>query len=138
MASWFVEAKEWYARQHPAVKVLLVLGGGAAAVGVGVLAAPAVGAAASAAGLGVAGGTFSGAAASSAGLAALGGGSIASGGLGMAGGTALVGTISGVAGTAAAARASTTVSKDGARSAELAKQARRQEVEDDGIRMEVG
>jgi len=76
---------------------------GAAAVAVGVVAAPAVGAIASVAGLGAAAGTLSGAAASSAGLAALGGGSLATGGMGMAGGTAVVAGAAGVAGAATGA-----------------------------------
>ena len=81
---------------------------GAAAVatvatgGLALACAPAIGAAVSAAGFGVAGGTLSGAAASSAGLAALGGGSLASGGLGMAGGTAVVTVTGGLAGGAVA------------------------------------
>ena len=84
---------------------------GAAAVatvatgGLALACAPAIGAAVSAAGFGVAGGTLSGAAASSAGLAALGGGSLASGGLGMAGGTAVVTVTGGLAGGAVAGSA---------------------------------
>ena len=79
MATRFVRFREWFARQHPIVKCVVVVGGGAIGAAAGVIAAPAVGAVASGLGLGVAGGTLSGAAASSAGLAALGGGSIASG-----------------------------------------------------------
>ena len=65
------------------VAATLATGGAAAAM------APAIGAAVSAAGLGVAGGTLSG---------ALGGGSLASGGLGMAGGKAVVTTVGAVIG----------------------------------------
>lgn len=67
--------------------------------------APLIGATVSAAGFGVGGGTLSGAAASSAGLAALGGGSLASGGLGMAGGTAVVTAAGAVTGAAASTAA---------------------------------
>jgi len=136
MATWMVQFKEWYSQQHPAVKVLVVVGGGAVAVGFGIVAAPAVGAVASAAGLGVAGGTLSGAAASSAGLAALGGGSIASGGLGMVGGTAVVASVTGAAGAGAASYASLQTDREGARLDSLGRQARAQRVENDGVRFE--
>ena len=75
------------------LKVIGILGAGAACVATGGLAAPAVGA--------FVGSTFmglSGAAATSAGLAALGGGSLAAGGLGMAGGTMVVQAVAGGAG----------------------------------------
>ncbi len=81
-------------------KAALLIGATVATGGTALVCAPTIGAMASAAGLGVAGGTLSGAAASSAGLAVLGGGSLASGGLGMAGGTAVVTIVGGSAGAA--------------------------------------
>ena len=136
MASWWTEGKEWYSKQHPAVKVLVVLGGGGLGAGLGVMAAPAIGAAASVAGLGVAGGTLSGAAASSAGLAALGGGSLAAGGLGMAGGTAAVAATGGavVAGTTAAV--TNAAHRDGTRTRSEMEKARREHVTPGEIRFE--
>ena len=113
MASFATEFCEWFSELDPAPKVLVVVGGGGLALGVGLVAAPAVGAAVSAAGIGVAGGTLSGAAASSAGLAALGGGSIAAGGLGVAGGTAVVGATAGLVGTGTATAAALKVSNQG-------------------------
>lgn len=85
--SYFENISGWYEGRHPAVKAILIVGAGVAAVVGGVGAAPTIGAAASAAGIGTAGGTLSGAAASSAGLAAIGGGSMATGGAGVAGET---------------------------------------------------
>ncbi len=136
MATFKVRAKEWFARRHPAVKVAVVLGGGAVTAAVGYAAAPIVGALASLAGFGAAGGTLSGAAASSAGLAAMGGGSIASGGLGMAGGTAVVTAVAGAAGTGAVTYGATKVHEDGVRSADYARRAREQEVADGDIHVE--
>lgn len=81
------------------IKSLAVAAATVATGGLALAAAPAIGAVVSAAGLGVAGGSLSGAAASSAGLAALGGGSLASGGLGMAGGKAVVATLGAVTGS---------------------------------------
>jgi hypothetical protein len=127
---------EWYSRQHPAVKVLTVIGGGAVATIAGVVAAPAVGAALSGLGLGVAGGTLSGAAASSSGLAWLGGGAVAANGLGIAGGTAVVGAVAGASGTGCATYAATKVAKQGTRYDNMGKNARRQQVTDDGVRFE--
>ncbi|RDL18255.1 hypothetical protein [Serratia fonticola] len=86
-----------YICENP-IKSLAIAAATVATGGVAAAMAPAIGAVASAAGLGVAGGTLSGAAASSAGLSALGGGSLASGGLGMAGGKAVVTTLGAVVG----------------------------------------
>lgn len=93
------------------IKSIVAVAATVATGGVALAAAPAIGAAASAAGLGVAGGTLSGAAASSAGLAALGGGSLASGGLGMAGGKAVV-TALGVAAGGTASGTAAALSSD--------------------------
>lgn len=136
MATRIVRFKEWFARQHPVVKVAVVVGGGAIGTVAGIVAAPAVGAAASALGLGVAGGTLSGAAASSAGLAALGGGSIASGGLGIAGGTAVVGAVAGATSVSVVARGTVTVHRAGAKSARAARKAKSEDVKDGDIKFE--
>ena len=127
---------EWYAGRSLPVKVLLVLGGGVAAVGTGLAAAPAVGAALSAAGLGVAGGTLSGAAASSAGLAWLGGGSIAAGGAGVAGGTTIVAGLAGAAGTAASTYSSIRMHRAGERLADIGRRAAGTPVNPSGIEFE--
>lgn len=136
MATRFVRFREWFARQHPIVKAVVVIGGGAIGAAAGVIAAPAVGAVASGLGLGVAGGTLSGAAASSAGLAALGGGSIASGGLGMAGGTAVVGAVSGALSVGATAHGAVKTHRAGAKSARVAKKAKSEVVNDGDIKFE--
>lgn len=128
MPSLRARFSEWYSRQPAVVKALTIIGAGSAACICGVFVAPAVGAIASAAGLGVAGGTLSGAAASSAGLAALGGGSVASGGLGMAGGTAVVSAIAGGLGVGGTTVASRQVHKAGSRSSQYAKAAAEQSV----------
>jgi hypothetical protein len=136
MAAWYVDLNEWYSEQHPAVKVLVVLGGGGVAVAAGVFAAPAVGALASAAGLGVAGGTLSGAAASSAGLAALGGGSMAAGGIGVGGGTAVVAAATGAAGAGGATYLSHKADEEGSRTREYMRRAVNEHVDDGDIRFE--
>ena len=133
VASWLNEFQEWYADQHPIVKGVVVLGGGAVACAGGVVAAPVVGAMASAAGLGMAGGTLAGAAASSAGLAALGGGSLAAGGLGMAGGTAVVAAAAGAAGAGATTLLSKKVDSEGERTKEDFRRASNEEVADGDI-----
>lgn len=136
VASWLNEFQEWYAEQHPIVKGVVVIGGGAVACAGGVVAAPVVGALASAAGMGVAGGSLAGAAASSAGLAALGGGSLAAGGLGMAGGTAVVATAACAAGAGATTLLSRKVDSEGERTKEDFKRASNERVQEGDIHFE--
>ncbi|MCB1020318.1 MAG: hypothetical protein KDC27_10335 [Acidobacteria bacterium] len=121
---------EWYSKQHPAVKVVTVLGVAAGAAVAGIAAAPAVGAAVSAAGFGVAGGTLSGAAASSAGLAALGGGAIAVEGAGVVGGTAVVSAVAATLGGATSAGIAVKTNAAGKKSRERHERARRTTVDD--------
>ena len=136
MATKLVRAWEWYARQPKIVKAGFIVGGTLVVAVGGLFAAPMVGGAVSAAGFGVAGGMLSGAAASSAGLAALGGGSIAAGGLGMAGGTAVVASVAGLGGLASGAIASSKATDQGKRLADLGRKARDLFVDHDEIRFE--
>lgn len=85
-------------RKERVLRLSAVTGAAALGLATGGLAAPIAGAAI---GAGMWGG-LSGAAATSAGLAALGGGSLAIGGLGMAGGTALIASLGATTGVAAA------------------------------------
>lgn len=136
MPTLFVRTAEWHARRSKGVRVVVGAVAGVVALGVGIVAAPAVGAALSAAGIGVAGGTLSGAAASSAGLAALGGGAMAAGGAGVAGGTAIVAAATSAAGTVGATLVSRELSRQGARFAEFGRRAQETVVADGGIRFE--
>jgi len=101
-----------FVAENPGKTAAIALGA-VATGGLAFTAAPAIGAAVSAAGFGVAGGTISGAAASSAGLAAIGGGSLAAGGTGMAGGTAIVTAAGAIAGGGTTAAVASVANKRG-------------------------
>jgi hypothetical protein len=101
-----------FVAENPGKTAAIALGA-VATGGLALTAAPAIGAAVSAAGFGVAGGTISGAAASSAGLAAIGGGSLAAGGTGMAGGTAIVTAAGAIAGGGTTAAVASVANKRG-------------------------